>query len=215
MFVGHIALGLAAKRAVPKASLGALVAAPAFLDILWPVFLLLGWESVRIDPGNTAFTPLAFDSYPISHSLVTSLGWGVLFGLVSGWMTRSSKIGALAGLLVVSHWVLDWITHRPDLPLVPGGATYGLGLWGSVPATLVIETLMFGAGLFVYARATHARDGIGTWALVAFALLLYAIYVSGPFGPPPPSVRVLEMMALACWLLPLWAWWIDRHRDPT
>src|SRR5260370_39145756 len=79
MFIGHIAVGFASKRIVPRASLGVLMAAPTLLDLLWPVFLAAGWEQVRIDPGNTAFTPLDFVSYPISHSLVAACGWGALF----------------------------------------------------------------------------------------------------------------------------------------
>jgi len=88
MFIGHFAVGLASKRVAPHASLGVLMAAPNLLDLLWPIFLLLGWEQVRIDPGNTAFTPLDFVSYPISHSLLTACVWGVLFALVYWTLTR-------------------------------------------------------------------------------------------------------------------------------
>ena len=80
MFIGHFAVGFAMKRAAPRTSLGVMTAAAQLLDLLWPWLLLAGWERVRIDPGNTAFTPLAFDSYPISHSLVMAIGYGALFG---------------------------------------------------------------------------------------------------------------------------------------
>ena len=89
--------------------------------MLWPLFLLLGCERVRIEPGNTAFTPLAFDSYPILHSLLAALGWSVLCGLLY-WATRRDGRGAgVVAALDVSHWVLDALSHRPDLPLTLAG----------------------------------------------------------------------------------------------
>jgi len=214
MFIGHVAVGFAAKRVAPKTSLGLLIAAPLALDLLWPVLVLVGVERVRIDPGNTAFTPLAFTYYPWSHSLLMSLVWSVLAG-VAYWLWRRYAVGALVlGAGVFSHWVLDAVSHRPDMPLYPGGATMvGLGLWNSVPATLVVECLMYAAGVWLYARATKPRDRIGTygfWSFVAFQLLVYAM---NEFGPPPPSAQAIGCMGLALWLLPVWAWWFDSHRD--
>ena len=78
MFLGHFAVGFASKRLAPRVSLGVLMADLTLLDLLWPVFLAAGWEQVRIDPGNAAVTPLDFVSYPMSHSLLTACGWGVL-----------------------------------------------------------------------------------------------------------------------------------------
>jgi hypothetical protein len=135
-FIGHFALGFAAKRAAPRISLGVLFAAAQFADLLWPVLVAVGVEKVRIDPGNTAFTPLDFVSYPFSHSLLMIVIWGALCGLL-----YNNRI--LFGL-VISHWILDFLTHRPDMPLYPGGGPkFGLGLWNSVPATLAVEVLMY------------------------------------------------------------------------
>src|SRR6516164_2999844 len=102
MFVGHFALGFAAKRAVPRVSLGLLFAAAQFADVLWPVLVGAGLEHVVIDPGNTAFTPLDFVSYPYSHSLLLLIVWGVAFGLLAGpCMSRAGKgFGDTAALLV-------------------------------------------------------------------------------------------------------------------
>src|SRR5262249_23310826 len=167
MFIGHIAVGFAAKKIAPRTSLGALILSTTFLDLLWPLMLLLGWEEVRIHPGDTAVTPLEFVSYPITHSLVTSIGWGVLVGGIY-FLLRRNKIGAMVlALGVVSHWVLDWITHRPDLPIVPGGARYGLGLWNSLPATVAVESAMWLAGILIYVRMTRPRDRVGKVALGA------------------------------------------------
>jgi hypothetical protein len=215
MFIGHFAVGLALKRAAPRTSLGILVAAPQLLDLLWPWFLLLGWEHVRIEQGHTAFTPLAFDSYPISHSLLMAFVWAAVFVLLTRRVsTRQASLWI--GLAVVSHWVLDWITHSPDLPLVPlFGPKVGLGLWNSVAGTVVVETAMFAAATWLYVTGTRARDAIGRWSFVAWIAVLGLIYVGNMFSPPPPDVRSLSLVALLIWLFPLWAWWFDAHRSPT
>ena len=215
MFIGHTAAALAGKRAAPRTSFGILLGAAIFLDLLWPVFLLLGWERVAIQPGNTAFAPLDFVSYPISHSLVAALGWSVLAGGVYYAATRYGFGGWTVGALVFSHWVLDWLTHRPDLPLWPGGPKVGLGMWHSVPLTLVVELLMFGAGLLIYLGTTRARDGIGRWAFWALMAFYLVVYLMSSFGPPPPDTRTVAVTTLTMWILPLWAWWADAHREVT
>jgi len=165
MFIGHFAVGFASKRVAPQASLGVLMAAPVALDLLWPIFLTFGWETVRIDPGNTAFTPLDFVSYPYSHSLLMAGLWGAIFGATYWAFTRYSTGAVVVGIGVLSHWILDAITHRPDMPLLPGNATrVGLGLWNSVPATLVVESLMFAAAVWLYASATRSRDRVGRYS---------------------------------------------------
>jgi len=212
MFIGHNALGFAAKREAPRASLGLLMAAPMLLDLLWPIFLIAGIEQVELAPAHTSpFLAMTFTHYPWSHSLLMSLVWGAAYGLFYRWRSGGDVRGALvAGALVVSHWVLDFFTHLPDLPLWPGGPRVGLGLWNYPAATVVIEVVLYLAGIAVYLRATEARDRVGTWSLAAFVVVLAALYLTS-FGPPPP-VKVIGWGALTGWLLPLWAWWFDRHR---
>ena len=213
MFIGHYGLGLAAKRPSPELTLPWLLAAPQLPDLLWPIFLLTGVETVRIDPGNTAFTPFDFASYPWSHSLLMSAVWGALFALVYVALRGGWRGAAVLFALVVSHWVLDFVTHRPDMPLSPWSETkLGLGLWRSVPATLVVEGALFAAGLALYSRATRARDRIGRWALVGLVFFLLVSYLFAAFGPPPPDAKTLAWGGLFLWLLPLWGWWIERHR---
>ncbi len=215
MFLGHFAVGFASKAAARRVSLGWLLTAPLLLDLLWPVFLLLGWERVRIDPGNTAFTPLAFEWYPWSHSLVLTVMWALGFATIVLGRTRDWTAAVIVFGGVQSHWVLDWITHRPDLPVWPFGDPYGVGLWNSVPATLVLELALFAVGSWLYARSTRARDRIGRWGWWGFIALLLLIYAGNVLGPPPPDVRAIAMVALLLWLFPVLAWWIDAHRDPV
>jgi len=215
VFIGHFALGFAAKRATPRVSLAVLFGAAQFADLLWPVLVLSGIEQVRIDPGNTAFTPFDFMSYPYSHSLFFLLIWGVVFGFVYRQFAGGGRRALLVlSALVVSHWVLDVLTHRADMPLYPGGPKFGLGLWNSVPGTVAVELPLYAAGLWVYARATRARDGIGRWAFLSLAASLVGIYFVGLAGPPPPSVTALSATALCgVALLILWSWWADGHRE--
>ena len=213
MFIGHIGLALAAKHVAPKPSLGTLTLAAQWADGLWPIFLLLGWEQVRIVPGITAVTPLLFVSYPFTHSLIADVVWGLLLGGVYFVLRRDVNGALWLGALVVSHWVLDFISHRADMPLWPGGTPYGLGLWYSIPATLIVEFALFGFGVVVYSRATRARDRWGSVLLWSFVVVLAAIYLMAVFGPPPPSVAVLAWSGLLGWLFLAWAYWIDRHRE--
>ena len=226
MFIGHFALGYAAKRWVPGLSLAILFAAALFADLLWPVLVALGIEQVRIVPGITASTPLEFISYPYSHSLLTL----ALFGAVFGWAVglRSSRDAApiaptapiapiapaiVVFLLVISHWVLDVITHIPDMPLYPGGPKFGLGMWNSVPATLATETVLFALGVWLYARATTPRDKVGTWTLAGLTAFLFVGFIVNAQGTPPPSVTALWVMALSLGALTLWlSWIVDSHR---
>jgi len=212
MFIGHFAVGFASKKLASRTSLGALLAAPLLLDLLWPLFLLAGWETVRFAPGDTAYTPLEFVSYPFTHSLLTTAGWAGLFALAYYAVSRQSRGALVIAAGVVSHWFLDALTHRADLPLYPGGPRIGLGLWNSVPGTVAVELLMFAAGVWAYLAVTRPRDRAGRyglWSLVLFLLLLYA---GNSTGAPPPDLRTLNGVALAAWLFPLWAWWADRHR---
>jgi hypothetical protein len=216
VFIGHFALGFAAKRAAPPLSLAVLFVAAQFADLLWPVLLAAGVESVRIAPGNTAFTPLDFISYPWSHSLLLLVIWGLALGTLVQARTSVRHSLALITALVVSHWLLDWLTHRPDMPLYPGGAKIGLGLWNSVSATVMVELTMLAAGLAVYARATRPRDAAGRWGLVAFVVFLLIVYAANLLGPPPPSIRAIWMLGVVGGAaLTAWSWWFDRHRMAT
>ena len=214
MFIGHFAVGMAAKRVSPRTSLGTLFAAAQFLDLLWPVLVLLGVEKARIDPGNTAMTPIDFESYPWSHSLLLSVVWAVAFGLVYRARTGNVRGAWTVGALVLSHWVLDFVTHRPDLALAPGGPKVGLGLWNSVPATLIVEGALYAAGVFLYATGTRARNRTGRIAFWALVVVLAALYVAN-LSPPPPSVQIVAASGVLMWLFIAWAAWIDRNREPV
>jgi hypothetical protein len=214
MFLGHYGLALAARRLAPKPSLGTTLLAANLADEVWPLLLLLGIEQVKIVPGLMAVSDLDFTSYPWTHSLLVE----VLAGLVLGGcylLARRDRLGALVvAALVPSHWVLDVFFHRPDLPLWPGGPRYGLGLWNSLPLTLIGEAVIFGGGLWIYLRRTKAIDRTGRWALWGLVAVLVASYLSSLFSPPPLSTTALAWMALVpLWLFIPWGYWIGRHRE--
>ena len=212
MFVGHLGVALAARRVEPAVPLAAGAAAAFALDLVWPVLLLTGVEVVRVNPGDTAFTNLAFESYPWTHSLAMVLLWSALAVGIGRALFRSWRAGLVVGLLVLSHWVLDWITHRPDLPLWPEGPLTGLGLWHSVPGTILVEGAIFALGLWAYLRATEPRDRTGSLALAGLLVLTGVVWVSQPWAPLPESATAVAWGALVLWLVPPWAAWVERHR---
>jgi hypothetical protein len=206
VFIGHAALALAARPLAPRANLGVALAATYWLDLAWPVLVLLGIERVEVDPGNTAFTPLDFVHYPWTHSLAAALAWSALFGIACWKLGRRAAL--VMGLLVFSHWALDALSHRPDLPLWPGSDTMiGLGLWNSVAGTLLVESALFAAGVAIYLRHS-AKAALAFWLLIAFFVVAY---LGAAFGPPPPNASAVAASALALWLLPVWGWWIERR----
>ena len=216
MFIGHFALGFALKRAAPKTNLGWLIASVEFVDLLWPIFLLLGLERVEVEPGNTAFTPLSFVSYPYTHSLVGTIVWAVLFGGVYYAISKYRTGALVVATGVLSHWFLDLIVHRPDLLLYPGATEkFGLGMWNSFAATMIVETLMFVVGVWLYMSMTRPLDAVGRWGIAALVLFLVVVYEVNAFGPPPPSATTVEVVTLLLWLVPFWAGWGDAHREVT
>jgi hypothetical protein len=214
MFLGHFGLALTMKRVAPRPSLGTAIMAAQWADGIWPVFVLLGLERVHIAPGITAVTPLDFVSYPYSHSLLADLVWAALFAVAYGSLRKDWRGAVWLAVLVLSHWVLDVIAHRPDMPTWPGGPKLGLGLWNSLPATMIVEFALFATGAWIYARSTPARDRLGGLLFGAFVVVLAVIYLASVFGPPPPSEQALVITALLGWLFVAWGYWIDRHRVP-
>jgi membrane-bound metal-dependent hydrolase YbcI (DUF457 family) len=212
MFVGHLALAFAAKRATPRVSLGWLMAAVTALDLLWPLFLLAGIERVRIVPGATAFTPLVFDSYPWSHSLLMSAVWGVALAGLARWRGVAPRAAMLLVALVMSHWLLDYATHAPDMPLWPGPSPrLGLALWNSVPGTFAVEGAMWIAGILIYLRGRRAFGWPGPVAFWSLVLICTAMWASGPWAPAPPDARSLAWFALAGWIMVPWAALADHY----
>src|SRR5579872_799830 len=207
MFVGHFAAAMAAKRAKPEMPLGPLVLAAMLADMLWLVFLAAGIERLQIQPGR-GINAMASADIPWSHSLLMVAVWGAALAVV---IRRSLLIFAAA----VSHWVLDWISHLPrDLVLAPGlHRHFGLGLWASIPATLLVEGGMWVLAIVVYLRMTKPRTRAGTWgfwlAVVLLTLLWLANLNSGPTAPDPRAEAV-SFVVFGSFIA--WAYWIDRAR---
>jgi hypothetical protein len=214
MFVGHFAAGLIAKRAAPAVSLGTTILAALFADLLFCVFLLLGIEQVAIQPGITAVNPLDLVSIPFSHSLLMDVVWASALAAIYFWRRRDRHGAWVIFAAVLSHWLLDWVSHRPDMPLAPGVAPrFGLGLWHSVWATFVVEGLLWSASLAAYLRITKAKNRKGVFGFWAMIVVLSALWVLSLGGTPPPSVLAIGVVNSGLIALVLfWAYRVDLHR---
>ena len=215
MFIGHFALAYGAKRVAPMVSLGTLFLACQFADLLWPTLLVLGAEKVEIDPGNTVMTPLNFVSYPYSHSLVMLAVWAALFAVAYRLVKGSRPVAMITlAALVLSHYLLDVITHRPDMPITISGATkLGLGLWNHPGTELAIESTLFIAGTAFYSSVTRAKDRRGQYGFWALIVVMVAMFFAAIYGPPPPNVATIAVGGHFAWLFVIWAYWVDRHRS--
>ena len=214
MFLGHFGAGFAGKKFYKSASLGTYFMAAQWVDLIWPILLLLGIEKVEIDPGVSAVTPLDFTYYPFTHSLIGIIVWGIIFGAVYFIIKKNYKTSIILGLLVVSHWFLDLLVHIPDLPILPGeGFKVGLGLWNSLTTTLILEGLIFTIGVLLYSKTTKPKNKTGKYSLMGLIVFLILIYFSNLFGPPPDSVEAIGIVGNAQWLIVLWGYWIDRNRE--
>lgn len=213
MFIGHFGVGLAAKGIDKKPSLGTYLMAAQFLDLIWPVFLILGLEKIKIEVGTTALSPVNFEYYPFTHSLGAVVLWGLLFALIYLIIKKNIKSSVIIFFLVISHWLLDFIVHTQDLPLLPWMKTkVGLGLWNSAGLSITIEILIFIVGAGIYIHKTHSKNEkgiIGIWSLLVFLLAMYFLNI---FGPPPPSAEPVAYVGLAQWFLILWGYWADKNR---
>lgn len=211
MFVGHYGVSFAAKRAEPAIPLWVLFLAVQLLDVLWAPFVLAGIEKARIVPGFTASNPFDLYYMPYTHSLVGALLWSCAGALFYQVVARPSRrqTSVVIGLAVFSHWVLDLIVHRPDLPLYDNSAKVGLGLWNAPVLAFGLEaTLLFG-GMWLCYRGQFTRVP-GT---LAFGVLMFAVQAYVFFGPPPTSDRAFAWTALIAYAtFAAVIWWLQDRR---
>lgn len=216
MLVGHFGVGLAAKRAAPKSSLGALMLASLLPDFLAWAFLLSGIEHARLHPGITRTNSLEMYDIAFSHSLAMDAVWGALLAAAYFLWRRYSRGSWLIFAAVLSHWLLDFLSHRPDMPLAPGIHRYfGLGLYNSPLAIVLVEGVLWLGGILIYARATRAKNRAGTYFFWGVVLLLTLLWIATLNGSAPPNLGRAAVSSLIFFsLVVLWAWLIDRARSP-
>jgi hypothetical protein len=214
VFVGHFAAGLIARRISPATSLATTTLASLLPDVLFCVFLVTGIEHIRIQPGITVVNPLDLYDIALSHSLLLDFVWALLLAALYFWRSRNRFGASVLFVLVLSHWLLDFVSHRPDMPLAPGVSLHlGLGLWNSVPATFIVEGALWLISVAVYARATTAKTRTGIFAFWIMIAVLTAIWIVSLRGTPPPDVPAVAVVNSVLFsIVMLWALWIDRLR---
>jgi hypothetical protein len=214
MFVGHFAVGLAARPVAPNVSLATLILAALLADALWIVFFTAGLEQVVTEPGITATNSLNLVSVPFSHGLVMDAVWALVFGGIYFGARCDARGAWIIVAAVLSHWVLDVVSHRPDMPIVPGvDVRLGLGLWNSRAATLIVEGALWFTAIAVYVRATRPRGRAGVYGFWPMLAILTALWLVSLRGDPPPSLAVLAIFNLIFMAVVVaWSAWMERAR---
>lgn len=213
MFIGHFGVGLAAKKVAPEVNLGVLFLFCQLLDLIWPALVLINIEHVSVDNAATVVTPLNFSHYPFSHSLEATLSYSLIAALFTWRAFRFVRIGVATFAVVLSHWILDFLTHRPDLPLFFGDEKFGLGLWNSLWGTFFVEVGIFIFGIVIYLKSSplqNRKRKIIFWSMISF---LSIIYLGNIFGPKPSvdtPAAAIAGPALAMWLIVFWGYYADR-----
>ena len=198
MFVGHYGVSFAAKRVAPAVPLWVLFIAVQLLDVFWAPFILLGIEKARIVPGITASNPLDLYYMPYTHSLVAALLWsgGAVFAYrLFAWRRREGSAAFVVGLAVLSHWILDLLVHRPDLPLYDDTAKVGLGLWNVPGVAFALEAALLFGGMWLYFGTGVVRR----LPMLVFGLVMLGIQAYVFFGPPPGSDKAAAWTALGAY----------------
>jgi membrane-bound metal-dependent hydrolase YbcI (DUF457 family) len=216
MFVGHYGPSFAAKALKPKIPLWLLFLAVQLVDVFWSIFVILRIEKVRIVPGITATNPLDLYYMPYTHSMLASFLWAVGAAALyratfrrEGWMAA-----AVVGAAVFSHWILDFLVHRPDLPLYDNTLKVGLGLWNYPVLALVLEVACLFGGMYLYLKATRATRRGGRYGMVIFGCAMVAVQSLVFFGPPPTSPKAAAVTALVSYAAFAGvAYWLERKRD--
>ena len=213
MLVGHLAVGLSIKRVEPKISLGTLIAAAMFADLLWPIFMLAGIEQVGILPGVKLNRMIGYD-IAYSHSLLMDAIYAALFAAVYFVWRRYSRGAWMLLIAVLSHWLLDVVSHRPDMPIAPGVHTvFGLGLWNSIPATILVEGGFWLLAIITYVRATYPKGRAGTYGFWSAIALLTVVGAGNLVAPPPSDPVRAGIGSLTFFLLIVaWAYWMEHVR---
>jgi hypothetical protein len=213
MLVGHVATGLLLKRLHPRLPLGAAVAAALLADLLAFALIIAGVEQVHFGTARGAGHYFTGVNIAYSHSLAGGVALGLLLGLIVRALGRDTRAAWLLGAGVLSHWPLDVLSHRPDMPLAPGLPwAFGLGLWTSVPATLLVEGGLWALALALYVRGSRARSRGSLFAFWSGAALATLIWFGNIAGPPPANPATAPMASLVVFMLVVgWAYWIDRR----
>ncbi len=211
MFIGHFAPAFIAAAAYSRGpKLATYFVAAQLVD--WAFFMLaiLGVEKLRVDPGATVMVPLDLYHMPFTHSLVGTAGWAVAMGIVVAIWYRDVLAGFLCALVVASHWVLDWVTHAPDLTIMGDGKTYGLGLWNHPELAMPLEIgITLGAFLFYI----HRSRGPAAQPLILISVMM-ALQMVNWFAPHPEEAGIfLYLQALFAFaIITAFAVWVGENR---
>jgi hypothetical protein len=219
MFAGHYGVSFVLKKVEPTLPLWILLLAAQLPDVLWAVFVLLGIEHYRIVPGITASFPLDLYYMPYTHSLVAAVAWSAVVFTLCRWVIpvsglRNNRCAFFLALAVFSHWALDLVVHRPDLPLYDNAYKVGFELWNYPLTALALESALFFGAMWVYLRSTTATSFAGRYGMIFFGLVILILHCLLFWGPLPssPADGAVRLGSLYL-ILSAGAFWLERKRQ--
>lgn len=217
MFVGHYGPSFAGKALKQPIPLWVLFLAAQLLDVFWAVLVLTGIEKVRIVPGFTATNPLDLYYMPYTHSLDAASLWSIGAGVAYYWIRRNEgwKPAMVIGGVVWSHWLLDVLVHRPDMPLYDNSAKIGLGLWNYPLAAFLLELFILFLGMYFYLKRTKPLGAGGRYGMLIFGIIMLTVQAYVFFGLAPPSAKASAATALVFYCVFAGvAFWLEKKRVP-
>ena len=212
MLVGHFAVSLASQRFAPKLSLGTLVMAAMASDLIWPPLTLAGIEHVRFKPGLGRAVEMMDADIAYSHGLLTCVLIAIVFAAVHFGRWRDRLSAWIIAAAVISHWVLDLVSHPPDMALAPGlPQRFGLNLWSSIPATLAVEGLLWVIAIVLFVRTNRTAGWQRTSLFWGGIVILTLSWLSNITSPPPPNLLVAMLTSFLFFgIMVVWGFWVSR-----